>query len=148
VESLGLKAFVDDLPPIPGGVEYSKRLQAYEELQRLEEAGDKSAYRKRKETLPRDLGLLCGKPRGAPEVLKMKLYHGDIVIMHGALLQSYHVHCVEPKGKMRFALTCRNVLEGHLKEEEKPEYEIEEDVIGYDGFNLVKKAGTGDEVGF
>ena len=58
--------------------------------------------------------------------------------MHGSLLQSYYLHCVEPKGKMRFAFTCRNILEGHLKPEEMPEYEIEEDKVGYDGFRLPK----------
>ncbi|KAK1470413.1 hypothetical protein CCUS01_17443 [Colletotrichum cuscutae] len=42
-------------------------------------------------------------------VLKFPLYHGDIVVMHGSRIHEEYLHRVDPKGKRRFALTCRNI---------------------------------------
>jgi hypothetical protein len=98
---------------------------------------DKAAYAAKKKALPYELGLIGQRNKtGAPEVLKMRLAHGDIVVMHGALIQAYYLHCVEPKGSLRFAFTCRNILANHLKEDELPLYEVEPDEIKYDGFKL------------
>ncbi|KAK1701265.1 hypothetical protein BDP55DRAFT_538712 [Colletotrichum godetiae] len=44
-----------------------------------------------------------------PVVLKFPLYHGDIVVMHGSRIHEKYLHKVDPKGKRRFALTCRNI---------------------------------------
>ena len=132
----GAGTFVDNLPPLPNSLCYEKRMRAYHELQVLKTT-DRAAYNAKKKTLPKELGLTGKETRkSAPEILKMRLNHGDIVIMHGALLQRYYLHCVEPKGRRRFAFTCRNILEGHLKEEERPGYEVGQDRVGYDGWNL------------
>ncbi|KAK1710416.1 hypothetical protein BDP67DRAFT_595609 [Colletotrichum lupini] len=42
-------------------------------------------------------------------VLKFPLYHGDIVVMHGSRIHEEYLHRVDPKGKRRFAMTCRNI---------------------------------------
>ncbi|KAI0379089.1 hypothetical protein F5Y04DRAFT_283175 [Hypomontagnella monticulosa] len=42
-------------------------------------------------------------------MLKLKLQHGDIVIMHGAAIQQRYLHSVDSSGKHRFALTCRYI---------------------------------------
>ncbi|RDL41607.1 uncharacterized protein BP5553_01586 [Venustampulla echinocandica] len=44
-----------------------------------------------------------------PDVLKVVLKHGDIVIMHGRDIQRFYEHSVVPHGKLRFALTARYV---------------------------------------
>lgn len=129
---------VDSLPPIPGGINYPERKEAYNELKKLKESGNQAAYTAKRRSLPKELGLDKAKQKSAPEVLKLKLYHGDVVVMHGDLLQSYYLHCVEPKAKRRFAFTCRDILENHLKEEEKPGYEVTKDEIGYDTERLPK----------
>ena len=130
--------FVDSLPPLPGGPRYKERLVAYHELKSLEATGDKLAYVARKKAVPKVLNLTSAKRKNAPEILKMRLNHGDIVIMHGESLQKYFLHCVEPRGRRRFAFTCRNILEHHLTVEEMPGYEVGGDEIGYDGDRLPK----------
>ncbi|TDZ60602.1 hypothetical protein CTRI78_v004833 [Colletotrichum trifolii] len=44
------------------------------------------------------------------DILKFSFRHGDIVIMHGTRIHQMYEHRVEPKGKRRFALTCRNII--------------------------------------
>jgi hypothetical protein len=75
----------------------------------------------------------------------MFLGHGDIVIMHGEKLQSHLEHAVEPAGLLRFALTCRFIDPSHLKEHEKPKYEVKPDEGNYDGSKLPLPAIYSDE---
>ncbi|KAF6835908.1 hypothetical protein CPLU01_04011 [Colletotrichum plurivorum] len=42
-------------------------------------------------------------------LLKFPLRHGDMVVMHGGRIHRAYEHMVEPKGKRRFALTCRRI---------------------------------------
>ncbi|KAG9590168.1 hypothetical protein KCU84_g7186, partial [Aureobasidium melanogenum] len=70
--------------------------------------------------------------------VRLSLGHGDIVIMRGAHLQKYYEHGVSPKGLMRYALTCRTVLPGHLKESELPNYEVNLVQDEYDGSRIAK----------
>ncbi|KAM0282259.1 hypothetical protein ACHAQH_003123 [Verticillium albo-atrum] len=44
------------------------------------------------------------------QVLAFPLHHGDMVVMHGAQIHQQYDHKVEPNGKRRFALTCRNII--------------------------------------
>ncbi|KAK4989822.1 hypothetical protein LTR50_002998 [Elasticomyces elasticus] len=74
------------------------------------------------------------KTRG-PEVLKLKLRHGDMMVMHGAAVQKYLEHEVTPcePGKPRFALTARYIDPATILHEDKPDYEIFPDNGLYDG---------------
>ncbi|WYZ39262.1 hypothetical protein EsH8_III_001176 [Colletotrichum jinshuiense] len=49
-------------------------------------------------------------------VLRFPLYHGDVVVMHGPRIHQAYLHKVAPKGKRRFALTCRNIVLDTLDE--------------------------------
>jgi alkylated DNA repair dioxygenase AlkB len=44
-----------------------------------------------------------------PDVLRITLEHGDMIIMHGTGVQKLYEHAVTPHGKLRFALTCRYI---------------------------------------
>jgi hypothetical protein len=56
------------------------------------------------------LGPTANNAKGTKaDVLKVVLRHGDIVVMHGSGIQKLYEHAVQPKGKLRFALTCRYV---------------------------------------
>ncbi|KAL2820991.1 hypothetical protein BDW59DRAFT_181323 [Aspergillus cavernicola] len=59
--------------------------------------------------------------RDCPDLIKMVLHHGDMVIMHGEGLQKFYEHEVKvDKDKaLRFAVTARHVLEEKLTEEER-----------------------------
>jgi hypothetical protein len=115
--------------PIPGCVKYEERKAAWEDLQKLQD--NASAYEQRLKEIPAELGL---KEKGEqPPVMTLKLKHGDMVFMHGAAIQKYYEHSVVPEDKLRFALTCRQILPGHLKKEEAPPYEVGPDPYWYDG---------------
>ncbi|KAL3418928.1 hypothetical protein PVAG01_09149 [Phlyctema vagabunda] len=63
---------------------------------------------------PKKKSNVCGPPKTSnegekPTVLKIKLGHGDLLIMHGTQIQKLYDHMVEPNGKLRFALTCRYI---------------------------------------
>jgi hypothetical protein len=75
-------------------------------------------------------------PKKADDFISLSLGHGDIVIMRGAHLQKCFEHGVEPKGLMRYALTCRTILPGHLKPSEMPNYEVDVEQNTYDGSNI------------
>ena len=62
----------------------------------------------------------------ADDLVTITLGHGDIVLMEGYDIQKYLEHKVVPEGYLRFALTCRTVLEDHLKPEERSAYLEEE----------------------
>ncbi|KAF9641004.1 Oxoglutarate/iron-dependent oxygenase [Lasiodiplodia theobromae] len=91
-------------------------------------------YTARLRELPEELKL---KLKGnAKDVLTMHLGHGDIVVMHGAKMQQYYEHAVDPVGKLRFALTCRYIDPDSLKPEDRPDYEVKPDTGDYDGSRL------------
>ncbi|KAK4502143.1 hypothetical protein PRZ48_005566 [Zasmidium cellare] len=119
--------------PIPGGFKhnelYEKRLAAHEELEKIKHT-DKKLYEQRRRELPEELGLTASRHKQAPDLLTITLSHGDIVLMEGYDIQQYLEHKVESLGCLRFALTCRVVQEDHLKESEKPDYEVGPDEEG------------------
>ncbi|GAA5932325.1 uncharacterized protein JCM15063_001191 [Sporobolomyces koalae] len=54
------------------------------------------------------------KSRGSKAILKLRLAHGDILVMEGAGVQKHFEHAVEPKG-LRFAATARLVGPDHVR---------------------------------
>lgn len=123
--------------PVPGGTGgkemYEKRLQAWEELQKLK-ATDRNAYRLRAKEIPKELGIFEKRNKKAEDLVTITLSHGDIVLMQGYDIQKYLEHKVVSESYLRFALTCRTVLGHHLREHERPEYEVKpDDGKGYDG---------------
>ncbi|KAI7157756.1 hypothetical protein KC349_g5427 [Hortaea werneckii] len=126
--------------PVPGGIEGKemdeRRLAAWNELQSLKET-DRAAYSRRLKETPKELGLYGKKGKPGPDLVTVTLNHGDIVLMEGYDIQKYLEHKVVPDAHLRFALTCRVVLENHLKPEERPGYAVGPDTYGYDGGNLV-----------
>ncbi|QDS71316.1 hypothetical protein FKW77_001848 [Venturia effusa] len=110
-----------DRKPFPGCLKEKERLAAWTELEKLGPA----ERAQRMKTLPKELGL--GGIKNASVLLDMKVNHGDIVIMHGRLLQEIYEHQVKPLGKLRFALTCRNIELDSLKTTLRPDYEVEDE---------------------
>jgi hypothetical protein len=58
------------------------------------------------------------KRREGDPVITMDLYHGDLVVMHGAEMQKYYEHSVKPENKLRFALTSRYVKPEQVEEKD------------------------------
>jgi len=77
--------YVDDRP-IPGCLNYDERKAAYDELQKISDPG---ARKQRTKTLPNELGLDKKTTGNAKSIMNLHLGHGDIVIMHGADIQTY-----------------------------------------------------------
>ncbi|KAK3109283.1 hypothetical protein LTR53_017627, partial [Teratosphaeriaceae sp. CCFEE 6253] len=121
--------------PVAGSVQYAERLRLWEELQALKET-DKVAYQRRIREIPKELGVYEKRSSKVEDLVTVTLGHGDVVIMEGDEIQKYLEHRVVSEGHLRFALTCRTVLGHHLKEHERPEYEVGPDTIGYDGSGL------------
>ncbi|KAK5707922.1 hypothetical protein LTR97_000461 [Elasticomyces elasticus] len=121
--------------PVPGSVEYEKRLQAWEELQQIKES-DRATYQRRIKEIPKELEIYDKRNKRPEDLVTVTLGHGDIIIMNGYQIQKYLEHKVVPEGYLRFALTCRTVLEHHLKEHERPSYSVGPDTIGYEGSRL------------
>ena len=123
--------------PVPGnfgGNEmYQKRLEKWNELQKLKDDGP--SYTKRRKEIPKELGLIdkTVKNKKASDLVTVTLNHGDIIIMDGYDIQKYLEHKVVPEGYLRFALTCRTVLKNHLKPDERPDYGVEVDPEEYKG---------------
>ncbi|KAI9804405.1 MAG: hypothetical protein M1825_001304 [Sarcosagium campestre] len=90
--------------PLPGCLEYEKRLALYEQSPTISSAD----VTKREDDLQAELTKNPRFLRCPPNVLSLRIKHGDIVIMHGADLQKSYEHSVIPDGH-RFALTCRYV---------------------------------------
>lgn len=112
---------------------HAARLGAWEELQSLRQKGDMAAFRARAKKIPGEIDL-CRKE--AKPLLSFHLTHGDIVIMEGEDIQKFLEHSVEPHGHLRFAMTCRTILPGHLKPDQLPAYEVLPDAEGYDGSGI------------
>ncbi|CAJ2514065.1 Uu.00g021840.m01.CDS01 [Anthostomella pinea] len=122
--------------PLLGSMEYEKRHRAWTELQPLKES-DRAAYRRRQKEIPKEIGIYDKRNKNPDDLVTVTLGHGDIVLMDGYDIQKYLEHKVVPEGYLRFALTCRTVLEHHLKEHERPRYEVKPDDYGYDGSKLL-----------
>lgn len=124
--------------PVPGSIDgnqmYRKRLEKWNELQTLK--SDSIAYNRRRKEIPKELGIFEKKMKKAQDLVTVTLSHGDIIVMDGYDIQKYLEHKVVPEGHLRFALTCRTVLSNHLRPEERPTYQVEEDPVTYDGPNL------------
>ncbi|KAK1816833.1 hypothetical protein LTR12_008775 [Friedmanniomyces endolithicus] len=118
--------------PVPGSLECEKRLQLWEAIQPLKET-NRAEYLKRIQAIPKEVGVYEKRNKNAGDLVTVTLGHGDVMVMHGYAIQRYLEHKVVPEGHLRFALTCRAVLEGHLKEWERPGYGVEGDGIRYDG---------------
>lgn len=121
--------------PVPGSIGgddmYRKRLAAWQELQTLK--SDPTAYNRRRRELPKELDLYEKRAKKADDLVTVTLSHGDIMVMDGYDIQRYLEHKVVPEGYLRFALTCRTVLEEHLRPEERPGYVVLPDEGRYDG---------------
>ncbi|PNS18046.1 hypothetical protein CAC42_4005 [Sphaceloma murrayae] len=117
--------------PLPGTLEHEARTKAFEELNA---AGTVNPARLREVAGDLDLqdNLRDRKPW-----LRLRLSHGDVVVMHGRQVQEYFEHQVDPLGTLRFALTCRTILPEHLQKDEMPEYEVLPDNGHYDGSGIV-----------
>lgn len=120
--------------PVKGGFMYEERLAVWSDLQQLRET-DRAAYNRRIKEIPRELGLFERRNKKPDDLVTLTLSHGDIVLMDGYDMQRYLEHKVVPEGYLRFALTCRNVLERHLRDHEKPSYEVKPDEGLYDGWD-------------
>ena len=121
--------------PLPGGMGGpdmdKKKLEAWEELQLINE--DTAAYNKRRKEIPKELDIYSKRTSKAADLVTVTLSHGDIILMDGYDIQKYLEHKVVPEGYLRFALTCRTVLEDHLKDNERPSYTVVEDTEVYHG---------------
>lgn len=118
--------------PVPGGLCYPQRLQAWNDVQPLKMT-DSAAYARRRKEIPRELGIYEKRMKKAEDLVTVSLSHGDIILMDGYDIQKYLEHKVVPEDHLRFALTCRTVLENHLKPEERPDYVVERDEKVYNG---------------
>ena len=127
--------------PKPCKDTHEGRYAAWEELKHLKQVGDSAGFRKRGKELSKELELR--KVAGEP-ILTFHLTHGDIVIMVGEDIQKFLEHQVEPTGSLRFALTCRTVLDNHLPPDELPKYEVG-DAEMYNG-SAIREEGDGEAV--
>lgn len=116
--------------PFPGCLKGEERLSALQELEKLALAERKE----RMKDLPKELKL--GGNRNAEVILDMKINHGDIVIMHGRLLHEIFEHQVKSLGKLRFACTARYIEEASLPSGERPDYEVKDEAVWYNGLAL------------
>ncbi|KAK5156944.1 hypothetical protein LTS14_004461 [Recurvomyces mirabilis] len=116
--------------PLPGSTQYKRRIELLAELDKLSDT-DKVAYKRRLKEVPSELGLYEKRNKTAPDLVTVTLNHGDIILMDGYQIQNFLEHKVVPANCLRFALTCRTVLEHHLKEHEKPAYEVKPDDTSY-----------------
>ncbi|KAI9884066.1 MAG: hypothetical protein M1823_004156 [Watsoniomyces obsoletus] len=86
--------------PVAGCQHYEERQQYFD--------GDEEMSREDREDLEEKVRGSQSQ-RNAPVALSITLRHGDIMVMHGADIQKYYEHGVQPHGKLRYALTCRYI---------------------------------------
>ncbi len=94
---------------------------------------ESAAYNKKRKEIPKEIGIFEKRTKKPEDMVVISLSHGDIALMDGYDIQKYLEHKVVPEDHLRFALTCRTVLENHLKPEERPDYTVEADSQTYDG---------------
>ncbi|KAF3396404.1 hypothetical protein F1880_006750 [Penicillium rolfsii] len=113
-------------PVLSGCVQEEKRQSLKEDF----EAGriTKDVYNKRRKAM---LYRLDNKQ--PPKLLTLELKHGDLVVMHGAKLQKYFEHSVEPDKMLRFALTARYIESKDKADLLKGEFKLQDHQI-YDGY--------------
>ncbi|PGH20387.1 hypothetical protein AJ80_03655 [Polytolypa hystricis UAMH7299] len=112
---------IENDPAPPGCEKYEARRLLRDEF----EAGKISAS-ERKTRLEKIFSEpepeLDGKLRPTKVIIEMRLFHGDLVVMHGARLQQCYEHQVVPKDKVRFALTARYIDPKSVGMEQDPDY--------------------------
>ncbi|RDI84042.1 Nucleoporin [Venturia inaequalis] len=124
-----------DREPITGCENHGKRLAAWKTLEKLNL--DPKERKTRLKKMAQELGLKPGAATGGgPVVLEMKINYGDIVLMNGRVLQEVFEHQVKPLGKLRYAITGRSIEEGSLKVGDRPDYEVRDEAVRYDGYAL------------
>ncbi|KAJ5495087.1 hypothetical protein N7539_000203 [Penicillium diatomitis] len=111
-----------DDPILPGSLKEQERRALRQEF----EAG--------KLTLPQyrqQLTSLVGRSgkKEPPKLLQMELKHGDLLVMHGAELQKYFEHSVQPDHGLRFALTARYIETTDKTDLEKGSFRLQEDQV-------------------
>ncbi|GAA6002137.1 hypothetical protein JCM10207_003093 [Rhodosporidiobolus poonsookiae] len=74
-----------------------------------------------------------GNSRKARACLKMRLMHGDIMIMEGEAMQKLFEHMVEPEPGVRFAATARFVGPDHLIPAPAPKHRTTTYSSGFEG---------------
>ncbi|OTA54703.1 hypothetical protein K449DRAFT_377378 [Hypoxylon sp. EC38] len=87
-------------------------------------------------------------------VLGLILKHGDMMVMHGALIQKNYNHSVDARGKHRFAMTCRYIRPEMIPDQEQRILAVENgtmpkewDDIRYNGErDRLESITTGEEV--
>jgi len=121
-----------DTIPLPGTLRYNERMERYLELIEQNDGSNKASRLRDAST---KLGLTWNVKDRKPW-LRLRLCHGDNVIMHGNQIQEYFEHQVDSLGSLRFALTCRNILPGHLKTDELPSYNVLPDDGHYNGSRI------------
>ncbi|CAD0082008.1 unnamed protein product [Aureobasidium vineae] len=125
--------------PLPEFPNYELRKQFIDEIQNSTLSEDEKKERRAEMAVALRAAYAPKKSHTkVDDYVKLSLGHGDIVIMRGAHLQKYYEHGVTPRGLMRYALTCRTVLPGHLKKSELPDYEVDLVQNEYDGRRIAK----------
>jgi hypothetical protein len=172
------KVLIADDPILPGCENYENRRKLKDELEKsmrgLDEGEQKPGaneedLRRAKQEVQKAYekewlashARIKSKPTFGPDVIKMQLNHGDMMVMHGVGLQKYYEVCLTPaaisrvrfalreheansgiqhgvnlreNGKLRFALTARHVLKDKIDKQEwwKGDHPETED-LKYDG---------------
>ncbi|WDK17913.1 hypothetical protein CGRA01v4_09198 [Colletotrichum graminicola] len=63
------------------------------------------------------------------KVLQLTMFHGDLVVMHGTRIHQAYLHKVVPKGKRRFALTCRKIVLENIKDDDVRAEAVQNSII-------------------
>ncbi|KAF2152993.1 hypothetical protein K461DRAFT_277764 [Myriangium duriaei CBS 260.36] len=127
--------------PLPGTPRFEDRLLAYGRMQQstvgepTKNSISAASRMEKLRTIAKTLKLQDNVKDRKPW-LRLRLSHGDMVVMHGQQIQEYLEHQVDPTGVLRFGLTARTILPEHLKPEERPSYEVLPDDGHYDGSGI------------
>ncbi|KAK2766113.1 hypothetical protein FQN54_007628 [Arachnomyces sp. PD_36] len=105
------KKLVADDPILVGCAKFQEKKALEQEFQNgnIDQAG----YDRRRGAI-----VFGVKRRECPAMCVMELNHGDLVVMHGSLLQKYFEHSVVPDQNLRFALTSRYVIPSQVDQSE------------------------------
>lgn len=108
---MGAKAPLVDDAVLPGCDKFSERKKLKEQYERGELTNGE--YTNRRMELAKAVSR-----READSLITLDLHHGDMVVMHGTLLQKYYEHSVSSEGRLRFALTSRYVKPGEVEQKD------------------------------